>query len=71
MRLEPWAFSVGLVDPLGRVSFAILITHNLKVLGSNPTPATNINNAGSMSWRFLRFTTYLHHRIIAASIAAF
>jgi hypothetical protein len=24
-----------------------------------------------MSWRFLRFTTYLHHRIIAASIAAF
>jgi hypothetical protein len=24
-----------------------------------------------MSWRFLRFRTYLHHRIIAASIAAF
>ena len=45
--------------------------HNLKVVGSNPTPATNINDTKSIGYRFLRFRAYFHHRIIAAFIAAF
>ena len=39
---------------------ANLLTHNLKVVGSNPTPATKMNYADQVSRRFF----YLTHSCI-------
>jgi len=44
----------------------VLLTHNLKIVGSNPTPATK-NNAKSMAYqnplidRFFLATIWHHH----------